>query len=69
MDSVKFLWDILGTVLIGIGVALQFANMFRDRLSNKSNAKTMLLLLNSRIFQLVGGFVFVAGGIFLLTKL
>jgi hypothetical protein len=61
--------DILGAVLIGVGVALQFANMFCDQLPDGSSAKTIRLLLKSRIFQLVGGFALVAGGIFLMTRL
>ena len=60
--------DILGAVLIGVGVALQFANMFCDHLPDGSSVKTIRLLLKSRVFQLVGGFALVAGGIFLMTR-
>jgi putative Ca2+/H+ antiporter (TMEM165/GDT1 family) len=63
MDPDALLWDLIGAVFIGAGVALQFANIFGDRLSKKLDNRLISVLLNSRLFQLFGGLALIALGI------
>jgi hypothetical protein len=56
----------LGTVLIGIGVSLQFVAVYKRKISALGERTLLIKLLESRIFQLIGGFFLLFYGIKLL---
>ena len=68
MNFEALFWNLTGTVLIGGGVALQFANNFSGRLSEAIRSRLVLALLNSRVFQLFGGLALIALGILALSQ-
>ncbi len=68
MNPEALLWNLTGAVLIGGGVALQFANIFSDRLSETVRSRLVMALLNSRVFQLFGGLALIALGILALSQ-
>ncbi|MCZ6773020.1 MAG: hypothetical protein O7G83_13735 [Proteobacteria bacterium] len=68
MSFEALFWNLTGTVLVGGGVALQFAHNFNDRLSKAIRSRLILALLNSRVFQLFGGLALIAVGILALSQ-
>lgn len=67
MESASSWWQLLGTVLVGAGVALQFANLYADRAGALTGLPWVRTLLRSRLVQLGGGFALVAFGIMAIT--
>ncbi len=56
----------LGTVLIGIGVGLQFVSVYKRKIKALGKRTLLIKLLESRLFQLIGGFFLLFYGIKLL---
>jgi hypothetical protein len=56
----------LGTVLIGIGVGLQFVSVYKRQLDALNERTLLIKVLQSRFFQLIGGFFLLFYGIKLL---
>ncbi len=61
------LWQFLGVGMVGAGVALQFANLYAEKSVVRRAHPVVRGLLRSRLFQLGGGFAFVALGIMAIT--
>ena len=55
--------EIAGALLVGAGVALQFADLFAARAAAHLRLPAAERFLRSRIVQLAGGFALVAAGI------
>jgi hypothetical protein len=56
----------LGTALIGIGVGLQFVSVYKKKIDTLGERTLLIKILESRLFQLVGGFFLLFYGIKLL---
>jgi hypothetical protein len=56
----------LGTVLIGIGVGLQFVSVYKRQIDALNERTLLIKVLQSRFFQLIGGFFLLFYGIKLL---
>ena len=54
---------VIGAVLIGVGIALQFVPIYRPRLAPLVARYPLLRLIDSRLFQLGAGFGLIALGI------
>ncbi|MEX2482049.1 MAG: hypothetical protein WD928_14425 [Gammaproteobacteria bacterium] len=63
MNALRY---VVGAMLIGLGVALQFVPVYRARLAPLMARYRALRLIESRLFQLGAGFGLVACGIELL---
>jgi hypothetical protein len=64
MESV--ILKFLGTVLIGIGVGLQFVSVYKRQIDALNERTLLIKVLQSRVFQLIGGFFLLFYGIKLL---
>jgi|TARA_Y100000385_G_scaffold235596_1_gene249451 hypothetical protein len=64
MESV--ILKFLGTVLIGIGVGLQFVSVYKRQIDALNERTLLIKVLQSRFFQLIGGFFLLFYGIKLL---
>jgi hypothetical protein len=56
----------LGTILIGIGVGLQFVSVYERKINALGERTLLIKVLQSRLFQLIGGFFLLFYGIKLL---
>ncbi len=56
----------LATVLIGLGVGLQFVSVYKRKIDALGERTLLIKIIQSRIFQLIGGFFLLLYGIKLL---
>lgn len=63
MITPKLALQLAGTLLVGAGVALQFANLYADSLASRLGMPRAAAFLRSRVVQIVVGFVLVAAGV------